>query len=105
MVFVRHGGPEEGHKAVAEPLREGPRIALHHTLCQIEEGAHEAIHRLRPHMRGELLRIGQGTAQDGDRHALTFQGGGGWAAGLLPRLGFSTKYQRVVHGMPMIFRR
>ena len=45
MVFLRHGGTEERHKAVVEPLRERPRIALHHVLCQGEEGPHQAIHR------------------------------------------------------------
>jgi len=32
MVFMRHGGPEEGHKAVTEQLRERPCVALHHAL-------------------------------------------------------------------------
>jgi hypothetical protein len=46
MVFMCHGGTEEGYKAVAEPLHECPRVALDHTLRQGQEGPHEAIHRL-----------------------------------------------------------
>ena len=46
MIFLGYGGTEKGHKAVAEPLHERPRIALDHALRQGQEDLHEAIHRL-----------------------------------------------------------
>ena len=105
MVLMGDGGTEECHKAVAKLLRERPRIALHHTLHQAEEALHEAIHRFRPDVRGELGGIGQSTTQDSDRLALAFQDIGGGTAALHPRLGFSPKHRRGCYGLIQLFQR
>jgi hypothetical protein len=77
MVLMGNGGAEQGHKAIAEELVDGPLVAVHLAQGQVEELIEQRVHGLRAQALGQSRGVGQVAEEYGDLLALAFKGGTG----------------------------